>query len=133
MFVHYDNPLGPINDWDEIERRLNAWVSISDRSSHFCIEDNNSADLQKLSIQNAHKIFHATEFDLVDNQGKYRYDISFVGHLLPESIFLNSIDPENLLDERVLVAYRKRREHLDYRIEDDAMIVRVFYARRSWP
>lgn len=120
-FVHYDNPLGPINDWDEVERRLNTWVSISGRSSHFCIESSNIADLQKLSIQDIHKIFHATEFDLVDNKGKYRYDVSFVGHLLPEAIFLNSIDSDNLLDEKVLAAYRKRRGHLDYRIEDDAM------------
>jgi hypothetical protein len=41
--------------------------------------------------------------------------------LLPESIFLNRIDPDNLLVERVLAAYQKRRGHLDYRIEEDAM------------
>ncbi len=121
IFLHYDNPLGPINDWDEIERRLNTWVSISGRSTHFCIENTNISDFQKLSIQDARRIFHATEFDLVGNKGKYRYDVSFVGHLLPESIFLDSIDPDSLLDERVLAVYRKRREHLDYRIEDDAM------------
>lgn len=121
VFLHYDNLLGPINDWDEIERRLNTWASISDRSSHFCIENNNSTDFQKLSIRDVHKLNHATEFNLIDNKGKYRYDVSFVGHLLPESIFLSSIDPDSLLDERVLAAYRKRREHLDYRIEDDAM------------
>jgi len=121
VFLHYDNLLGPVNDWDEIERRLNTWVGISDRSSHFCIENNNSSDLQELSIRNSHKLYHATEFERIDNKGKYRYDVSFVGHLLPESIFLNSIDPDNLLVERVLAAYQKRREHLDYRIEEDAV------------
>jgi len=121
VFVHYDNVLGPINDWDEIERRLNAFISMSGKSSHFCIENNNISDFQTLSIPAAHKIFHATEFDLIDNKGKYRYDISFVGHLMPESIFMDSIDPENLLLERVLAAYWKRRERLDYRIEEDAI------------
>jgi spore maturation protein CgeB len=120
-FLHYDNPLGPINDWDEIERRLSAWVGMSGRSTHFCIEKNNSADFKKLSIRNAYQINHATEFERVDNNGKYRYDVSFVGHMLPESIFLNSIDPDNILVERVMTAYRKRRERLDYRIEEDAV------------
>jgi len=121
VFLHYDNVLGPINDWDEIERRLKTFVSMSGSSTHFCIEDSNWSDFQKLSIQTAHRIDHATEFSLVENAGKYRYDLSFVGHLLPESIFLDSIDSDSLLDERVLTAYRRRREHLDYRIEEGAI------------
>ena len=121
VFLHYDNVLGPINDWDEIERRLTTLVSMSGKCTHFCIENSNCSDLQKLSIPDAHRINHATELDRVDNSGKYRYDVSFVGHVLPESIFLNSVDPDNLLDESVLAAYRKRRERLDYRIEEDAI------------
>lgn len=121
VFLHYDNVLGPINDWDEIERRLKTLVGMSGRCMHFCIEANNCSDLEKLSIQCVHGINHATEFDLLDSRGRYRFDVSFVGHVLPESIFLDSIDGDNPLDERVLAAYKKRRQRLDYRIEEDAV------------
>lgn len=128
-FLHYDNVLGPINDWQEIKRRLNTLISLSDRSWHFCIKDSNCSDFQKLSMRNAHKITHATEFERIDNRGKYRHDVSFVGHLLPESIFFNRIDPNNPFVESVLAAYKKRLEHLDYRIEESA----VSFADQSIP
>ena len=79
VFLHYDNLLGPIGDVSEIKRRLNTLVSISGRSSHFFIENNIGSDFQKLSVQNAHKMYHASEFDLIENNGKYRYGVSFVG------------------------------------------------------
>lgn len=120
-FLHYDNLLGPFSDWNEIKRRLNAFVGISDRSSHFCIKDSNIADFQKLSTGNAYKISHASEFDLVDTRGKYRYNLSFVGHVLPESLFLNSIDPDNPFIQKVLAAYNQRLQHLNYRIEESAI------------
>ena len=121
VFLHYDNILGPLDDWHEIERRLQTLVRISGRSMHFCIDNNNSAELRKLSIGNSHAIYHATEFDLIDNKGKYRYDISFVGHLLPEYILLDNMDTHDPLGERVFSAYRRRLERLDYRIEEDAV------------
>jgi hypothetical protein len=121
VFLHYDNILGPLEDWQEIERRLQTLVHMSGRARHFCIDDNNSADFHRLSIWNSHKIHHATEFDLIDNKGKYRYDVSFVGHLLPEYIFLKNRDTHSPLGERVFSAYRSRLERLDYRIEEDAV------------
>jgi hypothetical protein len=121
VFLHYDNVLGPVTDWDEIRQRLNSFVSISGRSSHFCIESSNSEDFQKLSTGNAHKMYHATEFGMIENNGKYRFNVSFVGHLMPESIFLNSMDPGNPLVARVLAAYKARLEHLDYEIEGSAI------------
>jgi hypothetical protein len=121
VFLHYDNILGPLDDWHEIERRLQTLVHMSGRTKHFCLDDSNCADFQKLSILNSHKIHHATEFDLIDNNRKYRYDISFVGHLLPEYIFLENLDTHNPLGERVFSSYRNRLERLDYNIEEDAV------------
>lgn len=121
VFVHYDNYLGPINHRDEIIRRLNALISMSGKSTHFCIEDNHVTDIQRLPAGCAHKIYHASEFERIANDGKYRYDVSFVGHLMPESLLLERVDTSHPFMEKVLAAYWKRLGSLDYRIEEDAI------------
>lgn len=129
IFIHHDNLFGPIYDGKDIKQRLEAFVRISDRSSHFCIENSNISDLQGLSIQNVHKIFHASEFDLIDNGEKYRYDVSFVGHLLPESLLWKRIDPNMPIFERITEDYKKRLERLDYNVEESA----IAFANQSIP
>lgn len=120
-FMHYDNVLGPVNDWNEARRRYNALLGASGRSRHFCLKQSNLSDFDKLMPGLAHPVSHATEFSPVDSKGQFRYDLSFVGHALPEYLFLDTANEGNPLVKRAVEEYGRRARQLDYCLEPGAV------------
>jgi hypothetical protein len=82
IFVHHDNLCSCINDIDLIHKKLNAFSNHAIRSFHFCIENRNIKLLNSLSISQAYKIHHVTEFNMPVRHDNFEYGISFIGHLM---------------------------------------------------
>lgn len=81
IFIHHDSIFSGLSSYETIKNKLAAFKKSNIDSHHFCIEDSNIDLLIKSGVANAHKTFHATEF----NNGtptEIEYEISFVGHLM---------------------------------------------------
>jgi spore maturation protein CgeB len=63
---------------------FDAMIRVNDKSWHFCIEYDNIVDFQILGINRVYHIFHASEFTKSSMNNESNYDISFVGHILPD-------------------------------------------------
>ena len=83
IFIHHDNIFSNLMDVETIQKKLNAWISIKDISWHFCLEYDNFLDLRNIGINNCFSIDHASEFQKSKYDKNYNYDLSFVGHVLP--------------------------------------------------
>ncbi|OIP76652.1 MAG: hypothetical protein AUK48_05515 [Oscillatoriales cyanobacterium CG2_30_44_21] len=83
IFIHHDNVFSNLIDIESIEKKLNAWIAIKDRSWHFCLEYDNFLDFRNIGINNCFSIDHASEFQKSKYDEIYSYDLSFVGHVLP--------------------------------------------------
>jgi hypothetical protein len=81
IFIHHDNLCSSSYTTKSVENKLRAFKETADRSIHFCLESSNVTLLQEEGITNAHIIKHASEFLPNDNEA-YRYEASFVGHLM---------------------------------------------------
>jgi hypothetical protein len=64
-------------------RLLAAWRKVGDRSFHFCLESANFLDLRMLGFERVYPILHGSEFKKIATPDSYTYDVSFVGHVLP--------------------------------------------------
>jgi spore maturation protein CgeB len=83
IFVHHDNIFSNLMDVETIQKKLNAWISIKDISWHFCLEYDNFLDLRNIGVNNCFSVNHASEFQKSKYDKNYNYDLSFVGHVLP--------------------------------------------------
>jgi spore maturation protein CgeB len=120
IFLHHDNLFSIYTDRGMIEKKLLAFLRVSSRSKHFCIEPYNVNDLKKVGIEDAYVFHHASEFIPSERPAKrYKSDVSFVGHVLP-----NDYEPgggeavRNLL----LSCFKERVESLDSKVEKYADI-----------
>ena len=80
IFIHHDNLWSSLVD----ARLLAAWRKVGDRSFHFCLEYANFLDLRMLGFERVYPIFHGSEFKKIATPDSYMYDVSFVGHVLPD-------------------------------------------------
>ena len=121
VFLHHDNFFGPMYNLDEICSRFEAFIRASDKSTHLCIEDENINDLKKISVINAHKVFHASEFVTSQVCEKHEYNLSFVGHVLPDSTLRETVDLNSSLMKLIMEDYKKRTNDYGYKIESSAI------------
>lgn len=84
IFIHHDSLFSSYDyDKNKIVAMLRSLYLVRNRSFHFCLEYYNFLDLKSLGIEHTYLINHASEFTRIDLPKNYRYDLSFVGHLLP--------------------------------------------------
>lgn len=81
---------------DDISNKLNNKYSshspfslpnfqrLKHRSIHFCLEYSNFLDLKVLGFEQVYSITHASEFNFIKSPKNKLYNISFVGHVLPQ-------------------------------------------------
>lgn len=116
IFIHHDNLCSCIHDIDLIHKKLTAFSNHAERSFHFCIENRNIKLLNALSISQAYKIHHATEFNMPVRQDNFEYGISFIGHLMTTSKLypIDTIDYGRL----AMAAAWNKLNRLNFNIED---------------
>lgn len=116
IFIHHDNLCSCINDIDLIHKKLSAFSNHAQRSFHFCIENRNIQLLNALSVSQAYKIHHVTEFSMPVRQDNYEYGISFIGHLMTTTKLypIETIDYGRL----AMAAAWNKLNRLDFNIED---------------
>jgi len=116
LFIHHDNLCSCINDIDLIYKKLSAFSCEAKRSIHFCIENRNIKLLNALSVTQAYKIHHVTEFNMPVRQDGYEYGISFIGHLMTTSKLypIETIDYGRL----AMAATWNKINRIDFNIEE---------------
>jgi spore maturation protein CgeB len=117
IFIHYDNFWSSLTD----PHLLQAWHRVCDRSIHFCLEYANFLDLRAMGFEYVDLIKHGSEFELISPPEKYRHDLSFVGHILPD--FKLILDPYQHLPFSHLIAadFWSRLVALDKQIDPSAV------------
>lgn len=118
IFIHHDNIFSNIYDSEKIRLKLEAFCRIRARSFHFCIEYHNFLDLKSLGIENTYTISHASEFEFLGFPESYSYDVSFVGHVLPE---LGSAFEEIPYSHFLKADFWNRLTQLDKKLEQSAI------------
>lgn len=84
IFVHYDNIFSNLYSSDIIQKKLTSFYRTREKSWHFCLEYDNFLDLRSLGINNTFSISHASEFVEFSPVKNYTYEVSFLGHVLPD-------------------------------------------------
>nr|WP_290226451.1 glycosyltransferase [Trichocoleus desertorum] len=118
IFIHHDNIFSDLHEHEKIKPKLEAFCRIKSKSFHFCIEYYNFLDLKSLGIENVYSIHHASEFKYIKPCKKYLYDVSFVGHVLPE---LGSTLGEASYSHLLKADFWNRLVHLDKELEQSAI------------
>ncbi|MCY7333708.1 MAG: glycosyltransferase [Pseudanabaena sp. CAN_BIN31] len=83
IFIHHDNIFSNLYNFKIIQKKLTSFYRIRERCWHFCLEYDNFLDLRSLGINNTFSIPHASEFTKSSPIIKYEYEVSFLGHVLP--------------------------------------------------
>jgi hypothetical protein len=83
IFVHHDNFLSVLKDDVLIQRKVNAYKAVAEKSFHFCIERDNVDEFRALGFNNIFHIWHASEL-VPQPQSRSYYGVSFVGHIFPD-------------------------------------------------
>jgi len=120
IFLHHDNIFSMYTDRGMIEKKVLAFQRVGSRGKHFCIEPYNVNDLKKAGIEDAYVFHHASEFIPSEKPPKkYKSDVSFVGHVLP-----NDYDPGGgeFVRNLLLSCFRARVESADSKVEKYADI-----------
>jgi len=118
IFIHHDNIFSDLHKPEKIKLKLEAFHRIKARSLHFCIEYYNFLDLRSLGIENVYLINHASEFEYIKPSKNYLYDVSFVGHVLPE---LGSALGETQYSYLLKADFWNRLVQLDTKLEESAI------------
>lgn len=123
IFIHHDSLFSYLLDApDKLEqehmvKRLQELHKRKDKDWHFCLEYYNFLDLRALGFNQAYQIYHASEFQNLGVSNSYKYDVSFVGHV---------ISGENQPMEHcsfihwLKADYWNRILKLDYKVENSA-------------
>lgn len=125
IFVHHDNVWSSLTD----RNLLAAWRRISDRSIHFFLEYSNFLDFRKLGFHHAYTLSHGSEFEKVEPPDSYLYDVSFVGHTLPD--FQTFFEPIQHFSWSHLIAadFWSRLAALDKKLQPSS----IAFARANQP
>jgi spore maturation protein CgeB len=115
IFLHHDNLFSIYTDRGMIEKKILAFQRIRSRTKHFCIEPYNVYDFKKAGIEDAYVFYHASEFIPSERvPKKYKSDVSFVGHVLPNDFKPGGGEAvRNLL----LSCFKARVESADSKVE----------------
>lgn len=116
VFLHLDHIFGPVHDFADLQRRFHALERTKERAIHFCIEESNIADLERLGLPRVYKMFHATE--LAHVVGKPMFDVCFVGHAQPEPDISHAFSTGTL--STIAEDYRNRLEDFCYALDPRA-------------
>ena len=116
IFIHHDNVFSNLVDIESIEKKLNAWIAIKDRSWHFCLEYDNFLDFRNIGINNCFSIDHASEFQKSKYNEIYSYDLSFVGHVLPSLDHIKDLPFSHLIQADIW----NRVTNLPYKLAERA-------------
>jgi SAM-dependent methyltransferase len=81
IFIHHDHCATSHEDF-LVAHLIGAFLRVSKRSYHFCIEKSNCEDLIELGLRNVYFVNHATEFNSAPCSANQESQISFVGHAL---------------------------------------------------
>jgi SAM-dependent methyltransferase len=81
IFLHHDHCATCREDL-LVAHLIRAFLRVSNRSYHFCIEKSNCEDLIELGLRNVYFTHHATEFNSAPCSANQESRISFVGHAL---------------------------------------------------
>ena len=82
VFIHHDSSFVSSTDLNIREKKLKALIYHQDKIFHFFIESSNVNYFKSIGINHCFRINHASEFKNEEINGDYKYDISFVGHLM---------------------------------------------------
>ena len=82
IFVHHDNLFSAFHSISYISAKLQAFVRVSKKSHHFCLESSNIELLRSCGVHNAFKINHASEFDNPPITTPSKWEVTFIGHLM---------------------------------------------------
>jgi len=90
IFIHHDNIFTGLFSASQINEKILFFYRIRERSWHFCLEYDNFLDLRSLGINNTFSISHASEFIKYSPTPSYKYEVSFLGHVLPDLTIVES-------------------------------------------
>ncbi|MEP0870520.1 glycosyltransferase [Trichocoleus desertorum AS-A10] len=118
IFIHHDSIFSDLHKPEKIKLKLEAFYRMRAKSFHFCIEYYNFLDLKALEIENVYLINHASEFEYVKPSENHLYDVSFVGHILPE---LGNALGETQYSYLLKADFWNRLVQLDTKLEQSAI------------
>ena len=82
IFIHHDNLFSAFESIKYISKKINALVSSKEKIIHFCLESSNVDLLNKVGIDQAYRIEHASEFKKSPETTNENWSVSFIGHLM---------------------------------------------------
>jgi SAM-dependent methyltransferase len=123
IFIHHDNIWSSFGGhYLETSRHLlDGWQRIKHKSIHFCIEYSNFIDLRNLGFDRTYAILHGSEFEQGEPPTSYEFNLSFVGHVLPNVNLVTDTYANLPFSHRALSDFWARLVSLDREIEPSAI------------